>query len=111
MKITEQRQGAVTVMKPEGPLIDKDAADFKSRAGTVIRDSMGRLVLDMSGVPFVDSKGLEVMVELAEEMAGQGQSLKLSDMGKTVREVLEITELVSHFDHFEDVNSAIRSFL
>jgi anti-sigma B factor antagonist len=72
---------------------------------------MGRLVLDMSDIPFVDSKGLEVMVELAEEMAGQGQSLKLSSIGKTVREVLEITELVSHFDHFDDVNSAIRSFL
>jgi anti-sigma B factor antagonist len=111
MKISEQRQGAVTVLKPEGPLIDKDAADFKSRAGVVIRDSMGRLVLDMSGIPFVDSKGLEVMVDLAEEMAGQGQALKLSAIGKTVREVLEITELVSHFDHFEDVNSAIRSFL
>jgi anti-sigma B factor antagonist len=111
MKINEQRQGAVTVLKPEGPLIDKDAADFKSRAGTFIRDSMGRIVLDMSDIPFVDSKGLEAMVELAEEMAGQGQSLKLSAISKTVREVLEVTELVSHFDHFDDVNSAIRSFL
>lgn len=111
MKISEQRQGAVTVIKPEGPLIDKDAGDFKQRAGTFMRDSMGRLVLDMSGIPFIDSKGLEAMVELAEEMTGQGQALKLCATGKTVREVLELTELVSHFDHFEDVNSAVRSFL
>lgn len=111
MKINEQRQGAVTVLKPEGPLIDEDAAIFKAQAQTALRESMGRFVLDMSAIPFVDSKGLESLVDLADEMAGQGQSLKLSATGKTVREVLELTDLVSQFDHFEDVNSAIRSFL
>ena len=29
----------------------------------------------------------------------------------TVREVLELTDLASHFEHFHDANTAVRSFL
>src|SRR3954469_10929958 len=111
MKIQEQHQGAVTVLKPEGPLLETDAAQFKSTAAQVLHATLGRVVVDMSGVPFVDSKGLEALVDVSEEMSQSGQTLKLCATGKTVREILEVTELVSLFDHFDDVNSAVRSFL
>ena len=111
MKIHEQHQGAVTVLKPDGPLLESDAAQFKTTTAQVLLATLGRVVVDMSAVPFVDSKGLEALVDVTEEMSKSGQSLKLCATGKTVREVLELTELVSSFEHFEDVNSAIRSFL
>src|ERR1041385_7399911 len=111
MKIHEQRHGAVTVLKPEGALLDADAEQFKSNAVQSLRASMGRLAVDMSAVPFVDSKGLEVLLDVTDEMSQQGQSLKLCATNKTVREVLELTDLVSLFEHYEDVNSAVRSFL
>jgi anti-anti-sigma factor len=111
MKIQELRHGAVTVLKPEGPLLDADADQFKTGAMTALRGSMGRLVVDLSAVPFVDSKGLEVLLDVTDEMSQQGQSLKLFATNKTVREVLELTDLVSLFEHYEDVNSAVRSFL
>ena len=50
MKINEQRHGAVTVLKPEGPLLDADAEQFKSGALTALRGSMGRFVVDLSQV-------------------------------------------------------------
>jgi len=31
MRISEQRSGAVTVLKPEGPLLEADAAAFKQK--------------------------------------------------------------------------------
>ena len=40
-----------------------------------------------------------------------GQALRLCCANKTVREVLEITDLASSFEHFEDTNTAVRSFL
>ena len=111
MKINEQRHGAVTVLKPEGPLLDADADQFKSGAMIALRGSMGRFAVDLSQVPFVDSRGLEVLLDVTDEMSQQGQSLKLCATNKTVREVLELTDLVSLFEHYEDVNSAVRSFL
>ena len=63
MNIQQQRQGAVTVLKLEGALTSNDAADFKSRMLKAQRESLGRLVLDASAMPLVDSKGLEALVE------------------------------------------------
>src|SRR4051812_33335178 len=107
MKVTEQRQGAVTVLKPEGPLVADDVKAFASALSAASSTSMGRCVVDLSGVPFVDSKGLEALLDATEEMARGGRALKLCAVNKTIRQVLELTALVSQFDHFEDVNSAV----
>ena len=50
-------------------------------------------MVDLSAVPFVDSKGLEALVEVTEEMGKSGQVLRLCAANKTVREVLELTDL------------------
>jgi anti-sigma B factor antagonist len=78
---------------------------------TTLGASLGRFVVDMSAVPYVDSKGLEALVEITEEMSRSGQALRLCAPNKTMREVLELTDLASQFDHFEDTNTAVRSFL
>ena len=111
IKINEQRQGAVTVLKPDGPLIDADAVQFKADLQRVMDSSFGRMVVDMSAIPFVDSVGLEALVDITEELAKSGMALKLCATNKTIREVLELTAIISFFEHFQDVNSAVRSFL
>lgn len=111
MRINEQRSGAVTVLRPEGPLLEADAAVLKKKLMATLGASLGRFVLDMSAIPYVDSKGLEALVEVTEEMSRSGQALRLCAPNKTVREVLELTDLASQFDHFEDTNTAVRSFL
>src|SRR5437763_9427606 len=111
MKITEQRQGAVTVLKPEGPLTEPDVPAFKQKLLETLNTSLGRFVVDVSAIPFIDSLGLEALVDVTEEMGKSGQVLRLCAANKTIREVLELTDLASQFDHFEDTNTAIRSFL
>jgi|SRR5579884_808354 len=111
MKITDQRQGAVVVLKPEGPLTEPEVPAFMQRVMETLAGSMGRFVVDMSGVPFVDSKGLEALLDVTEEMAKTGQILRLCAANKTIREVLDLTDLTTQFDHFEDAMTAVRSFL
>lgn len=111
MRITETRQGAVVVLKPEGALIENDAAAAKAKLMSTVAASLGRFVVDLSAVPYVDSKGLEALVEVTEELGRGGQALRLCCANKTVREVMEITDLASLFEHFEDTNTAVRSFL
>ncbi len=111
MNIQQQRQGAVTVLKLEGALTSNDAADFKSRMLKAQRESLGRLVLDASAMPLVDSKGLEALVEVTQVMEQSGKALKLCAVNETLREVLELTGLAGLFEHFEDVNAGVRSFL
>lgn len=111
MDIVEQRQGAVTVVKPIGPLVQADADQFKARITEVMSRTLGRFVVDASAVPYVDSRGLEVLLDATEELADSGQTLRLCGVNETVREILDLTELDSQFEHFEDLNTAVRSFL
>src|SRR2546423_7304649 len=111
MEITEQTKGAVRVLRPRGPLVQADAENFRTRALDTARASLGRLIIDASGIPYVDSRGLEVLAELSDELSAGGQTLRLCAANETVREVLDLTDLSSLFEHYEDVNSAVRSFL
>lgn len=111
MDIQEQRQGAVTVLKPRGPLCAQDADQFKARAMSVIERSLGRFVVDASDIPYVDSRGLEVLKETTDKLADSGRALRLCAANDTLREILEVTDLSQNFEHFSDVNSAVRSFL
>lgn len=111
MKLHQQQHGAVMVFRPDGPLTRSDADQFKSQAIQAVNENLGRFVLDASEIAFIDSRGLEVLVEVSEEMSRGGQALKLSGVNETVRQVLELTGLAPTFEHFEDINAAVRNFL
>lgn len=111
MQIQEQQQGAIAVLKPNGPLALADADEFKAKLGEVSLRNLGRVVVDASAVSYVDSHGLETLVEMTEEMAESGRALKLCGVGETLREVLELTGWADAFEYFEDVNGGVRSFL
>lgn len=111
MKISEQRQGAVTVIRPAGPLTGGEATQLRDHVLRESSGSLGRVVLDLSEVPFVDSAALEALLDVTEQMGETGQTLKLCAANKTVREVMNLTDVAPLFDFFEDVTTAVRSFL
>jgi len=111
VEIREQKHGAVTSLMPRGPITADDADQLKSQLLSVRSKSLGRLVLDLSAVPFIDSRGLEALLDVTDELAKSGQALKLCGANEVMREVLELTDLASMFEHFDDVNSGVRSFL
>lgn len=111
MEIVEQRHGAVTVIRPQGPLLQGDAVRFRQRLGDVAQRSLGRFVIDAGAIAYVDSQGLEVLVQASEELAAGGRVMRLCAATETLREVLELTGVGDKFEHYADVNAAIRSFL
>jgi anti-sigma B factor antagonist len=111
MEIQEQRQGAVTVLKPLGPLTESDSDQFRSAAGDVLKRSLGRLVIDASALSFVDSRGLESLIDLTEQLTEGGRALKLCGANETLREVIDITGWADAFEYYEDIHSGVRSFL
>ena len=111
MNIQTQQCGAVIVVKPDGPLTFTEAEEFKTTFLNVMKETLGRVILDASAVPYVDSRGLGVLVDITQELAESGKVLKLCAVSETVRQVIDLTGLSSQFEHFEDSNSAVRSFL
>jgi stage II sporulation protein AA (anti-sigma F factor antagonist) len=111
VEIRQHQHGAVVAIKPVGPVTDTDAEKLKTQLLEVRTASLGRLVLDLSGVPFIDSQGLESLLDVTEELGRSGQALKLCGENEIIREVFELTDLASSFEHFDDVTSAVRSFM
>lgn len=112
MKIEQQKHGAVTVIRPCGAITNEnDAAQFRAEGFETLGKTLGRFVVDASELAFVDSAGLEALVDLTHELGAGGRSLCLCGTGETLREVLSITGLMSEFTLHEDVQSAVRSFL
>lgn len=99
------------MLRPVGPLVQEDAAEFRRRLMELRQSSLGRFIVDAAAVPYADSRGLEVLLDVHEELARAGQSLKLCGLNETLREVLTLTELSACFEHFEDTGAAVRSFL
>ncbi len=111
MELATQQKGAVLVVRPAGPLTSAETDAFRDRIRELIRENLGRVVIDASALSYVDSKGLESLADIAGELAHSGKGLKLCAANDTIRQVIELTGLSPQFEHFEDTNSAVRSFL
>ncbi|QOI99179.1 MAG: STAS domain-containing protein [Phycisphaeraceae bacterium] len=111
MNIEERREGAVTVVRPQGPLVLGDAEQFKAAVDDVMTRSLGRFVIDASAVPYLDSRGLETLAEISETLSQRGGVLRLCGANDTLREVFDLTDTSPLFEHFADVNAGVRSFL
>ncbi|MEZ6242913.1 MAG: STAS domain-containing protein [Phycisphaerales bacterium] len=111
MQIEESKQGAVTVLRPRGILGAEEAPVLRARALETFHKTLGRFVIDASDIPFVDSTGLETLYDIATQMSNSGLALKLCGETETLREIFDLTDLSSAFEHYEEVGVAVRSFL
>lgn len=110
MKIEQRKHGAVLIIRPDGPLTGSDTRPVRECLDTAMITHAGRFVLDASSIPFLDSQGLEMLVDFGERIAAMGRSLKISGANETVREVFELTEVADLFEYFETPGAAARSF-
>ena len=58
---------------------------------TAIGGLSGDVELDLSGVDFVDSSGLRVLIDAHQSVAGRGDELRLAQPSDAVRRLLEIS--------------------
>lgn len=110
MQIDIQKQAAVTVISPKGPLLGLDVMSLSETLQEAMSDSLGRVVLDLSRVTYTDSKGLEMIHKFGSELAKAGRVFRLAGTNETMREVLAITEVGPLCEQFDDIGTAVRSF-
>lgn len=111
MEIRESKHGAIVVLTPIGPLLAGDVEGFRASFSSAVERSLGRTVIDVSAMPYVDSAGLECLIDASDAQSERGRSLRLCGTNDTLREVLELTGYRGHFEHYGDVQDATRSFL
>ncbi len=110
MKLKIQDYNDVTVVELQGDL-DADVAELFQNAITdiVTKRSTG-VVLDMSGVGFIDSQGLEQLLWTRDYCNENTRELRLAGLDENCTRILEITRLANEFDHYAELAEAVRSF-
>ena len=94
-----------------GALVDEDAERMREHLLAWAEGHTPRFVVGMEEVPYMDSAAVEGMLEVAETLQSRGVRLKLVGVTATCREIFEITGFSDHFQFFESVEDAVRSFL
>ncbi len=109
MKIDNQSHGNVCVIVPHGPLVLEEIPDVRRTLETASAARPGRVVLDCQDMPYVDSAGIELLLEFCGDERTAGARPKLARLSETCREALELTDVLMRIESFDTVENAVRS--
>jgi anti-sigma B factor antagonist len=110
-KLNNRQVGDVTVIDISGRIT-------LGEGSSVIRDEMRALtgkgnkkvLLNLGDVTYIDSSGIGELVTGYTTMTNAGGAMKLLNLTKRVKDLLQITKLYTVFDVYEDEAHAVRSF-
>ncbi len=96
----------VTVVEVAGELDMATAPVVEEFVRLRLHDVVRTLVLDLSGVTFLGSTGINLLIELRTACEAAGTALQLVASSKVVLRPLELTELTGHFTFIPAVGEA-----
>lgn len=110
MDLTGELQGHVLVLSLSGDSLDaSNVRDFKDKA-LALTKGHAQVVLDMSGLKFVDSSGLGALISCLRQQNGQRGDFRLCEMSRTVRALFELMRMDRVFAIHASRADAVRSF-
>ena len=112
MQLEERVTGDVAIIKVTGDITLNKGGDvlLKDKVQSLIQQGHKNLVIDLSGVSYVDSAGLGELVQAYATTKNRGGALKLLNVTKRLRDLLDVTKLLTVFDTFESESDALASF-
>ena len=111
MEIAERTVSDVTVLDLKGKMTLGEGDELlKDKINSLLASGKKKLVLNLEGVPYIDSAGLGEIVRTYTTVSRQGGSLKLLNLTKRIEDLLSITKLLTVFETFDTEAEAIKSF-
>jgi len=110
MKIETQDYNNVTVVELQGEL-DADVVELLQKTiSDIVSAGKSGVVLDMSQIGFIDSKGLEQLLWCRDYCDENKCQLRLAGLDENCVKILEITRLDNEFDKYAELSEAVKSF-
>ena len=111
MQIEERVVSNVTVLDLKGKMTLGEGDELlKDKINSLLQQDRKHILLNLEGVPYIDSAGLGEIVRTYTTVSRQGGKLKLVNLTKRITDLLSITKLLTVFETFESEPEAIRSF-
>ena len=108
----ERTAGNVTVVDLSGAITLNKGDDqvLKDKIGSLVHQGHRNILVNMAGVPTVDSAGLGELVGAYTTVKKAGGSMKLLNLTTRLHNLLTITKLVTVFETFDSESDALQSF-
>jgi anti-sigma B factor antagonist len=111
MEINVRDCGAASVLDVRGRLtIGESAEQLHDAIQAVIDKGARKVVVNLDGVPQIDSSGISTLVRGSIQMAREGGILRLVCGQGRVRDALTVTRLIDAIPAFESEKAALANF-
>ncbi len=110
MKISVRQQEGFTILEVKGKITigAGDVALREAIQGALDAGGM-KILVNLGGVSTIDSSGIGELVSAYTSASNSGAKLALVQLPPKVQDILQITQLVTVFDVFDDEAEAISS--
>ena len=105
------RQGAVDVIRGDEALVADNLPRPAQLLDACVAGGVARVVLDLENVPLLDSKGLEWLLDAHARLLDRGNGLRVVANQSLCREILHLTGVADRCPVYNDLTSAVASFI
>jgi len=107
----ETREGeGVTIVTCTGRIIFGEESGGLRESLKRVLSKNRQVVLNLSGVSYIDSGGLGTLVAIYSSARAAGADIKLAGLSPRVEDVLQVTKLVTVFEVYETEQDALEAF-
>jgi len=106
MEITEERRGDVKIIKFFGRLDAVASPDAEKRLMAAAAQDGVRIALDLSGLSYISSLGMRVLLSLAKQVQTGGGKMALAAINDTVQEIFKLAGFTELFTVFQTTGEA-----
>ena len=111
MQIEERAVGDVMILDLKGKITLGEGDELlKDKINSLVNQGHRKIILNLAGVPYIDSAGLGEVVRTYTTVSRQGGSLKLLNLTKRIQDLLAITKLLTVFETYDSEADAIKSY-
>lgn len=110
MQLRERWMNGVAVVDVAGSVTGGHPSPLKEGVGKLVRLGVRRIILNLREVTYLDSAGLGELVSCYTRATHNDATIVLANADQRVRDLLEMTNLLTIFDIFDSEADAIASF-
>ncbi len=111
MKIDVHHERGVTVLRPKGKItIGAGDVTLRESVHEALEAGATNILFNLEAVTAMDSSGIGELVSAYTTVSNREGKLKLTNLPPKVTDILQITQLVSVFETYENEQEAIESF-
>ena len=104
--ISSKKSGVKTFITPEFALIGENINALDKEVKKCLETNEQRLVIDFECVPFIDSEGLEKLLEYYNQCRRNGGSLEIYNPNPLCNEILNVTCITDYIDIYFNLEQA-----